>query len=193
MQIVETTNHAAQAIDRLTDQFKGKVKIEGLITAIVNQLQDIETAAYQVIHGTYLGDAIGVQLDRVGKIVGAERQGRSDEDYENYIYAKIGQNVSNGTREDLIAIFNLLTGSTRSHYMNIGGGACAIMANLDISALNTDDIKTFCQEVLCVGVRLDYVGWFDDDEAFGFAGDINALGFGTLADLSLGGKLSSLV
>lgn len=189
----QINTHSDDAVNRLTDQFLNQPNIEGLIRSFVNQYQEIEDAAFQIIEGTFLDDAEGAQLDRLGKIVGARRQGRSDEDYFNYIIAKIGQNTSHGTKEELISIFNLLTSSPTSYYSNLGNGVCSIMASIDISSLNTEDIRTFCQEVLCVGVRLDTIGWYNDTDAFGFFENPDALGFGDLSDPLVGGELASLV
>lgn len=187
------TDHTDLALDRLATQFKGKPKIAGLITAFVEQYQAHEDCINGLLTLRYLDAASGEQLDGLGAIVGAPRGGRTDEDYKNLIIAKIGRNTSRGLPENLIAVFNLLTGSTRSHFLPYFPASCDIYANVDISALNVEDIYDFCQEVLAAGVKLGHIGWFDDEEAFGFAGDPTALGFGDTADPLVGGKFASIV
>lgn len=47
----------------------------------------------------------GVQLDRIGALVGAARSGLQDGPYRAYLRAKIRANKSNGSPKDVIAVF----------------------------------------------------------------------------------------
>lgn len=192
-EIVQITDHSDQAVDRLASQFKGKAKIEGLITAFTDQLQELENVGIDLLQDRYLDTAVGDQLDIIGAIVGQTRDGRSDDSYRNRIIAKIGQNTSKGLPENLISVFNLLTDSTRSVYLPYYPACTYILANLDISALDTDDILTFCQFVLPAGVRLGLIGYYVEDEYFGFYADARATGFGEISDPTTGGKFAEIV
>ncbi len=112
MALTETTTHVNEALARLLEQFKGKPRIEALLDLYVDQVQEIEVALYDVITETVLSTAIGTQLDNLGAVVNAERQGLSDADYRTVIRARIRVNLSSGTAADLIAITALLIPST---------------------------------------------------------------------------------
>ncbi|MCG8433501.1 MAG: DUF2612 domain-containing protein [Gammaproteobacteria bacterium] len=99
-------------LPKLLTQFKEKPNIEAILRVILKQVQDLEDAAFVLLTGTLLPNAVGNQLDRVGQIVGESRQGRGDADYRVGLSARILLNLSNGTIEELIAIVNVMTSGT---------------------------------------------------------------------------------
>lgn len=67
------SDHIARAKERLIEQYKGKLKIEGVVEAVIAPLQDIEDVLEQLKVERWIDSAIGVQLDKIGVIVGAAR------------------------------------------------------------------------------------------------------------------------
>lgn len=100
------TDHATQALARLAQQYKGKPLIEGLISLLCTQIQEIEDAIWQMASERLLDNAIGAQLDRLGGILGQTRGAYTDEEYRLILRAKVLINRSSGTAEELIAIFS---------------------------------------------------------------------------------------
>jgi hypothetical protein len=84
------------------------VKLNAYITALLSEVQTAEDAALATLIGRYLDNAIGVQLDGLGDLVGEERLGRSDDDYRNAIRVRIFQNQSSGTPEEMLTLLRLL-------------------------------------------------------------------------------------
>jgi hypothetical protein len=113
MAITHNTGVIATALSRLLAQFQGKPRIEALITAWMTEFQKIEDAFWAVFVGRLLqNNPAGNILDELGGIVGQPRQGFSDAVYALLISARIATNRSDGKRESLISISQLLTPST---------------------------------------------------------------------------------
>ncbi len=194
--VSQITDHVDQALDRLVYQFKDKTLISGLITSFVEQNQTLENVFDELFTNRILENAMGQQLDNLGTIVGQERNGENDDDYRIALQAKIGENNSKGTPESLIAVFNLLTGSTFSQVLPAYPAEVGIFANVDLSDLDTAAIFEVCQRVIPGGVRLYGIGSYNVDDsgtaAFGFEGDANAAGFGDANDSTVGGAFATL-
>ena len=87
--------------------------IGALLAAIVDQLQHVENELFAVDNGRMYFDgtgspAEGAQLDGIGQLVGIERNGMTDTAYRMFITAKIAQNNSSGTIEEIIYLVRLL-------------------------------------------------------------------------------------
>lgn len=102
------TDHVAQALSRLAQQYRGKPRLAGMVAVLGKQVQEIEDMLFSILDET-VDLAVGAQLDVLGRIVGEERLGDGDDDYRLRIKAGILLNVSSGAPEELLAIFRLLT------------------------------------------------------------------------------------
>ena len=171
MTIENDNNVVADSTARLTSIFKGKTRIEGLLRAFLTGHQNVENALQTMLEERSLLTAVGAQLDIIGEIVGQPREGRSDEEYLNYIIAKIGQNTSKGTATEVITIFNLLTGSTNPLLIELADATIEIYSDIDISGLDTDALYVFMGEVVSAGVKIGAIGFSapaEGEKYFGF-------------------------
>ena len=197
--IVKITDHGSEAVDRLVTQFKDKERITGIVEAIGGQIQGLEDVSCDLIDDRKIDTAEGVQLDKIGKIVGRRRLGLSDASYRQVIKAQIGINTSNGHLEDLFFVFNLITGSTQSIYVPYQVAMLEIYANTDISSLDIGQLYADLQRTVPGGVRVHAIGWFDggggtgEDEAFSFAESLTGKGFSDVNDPEVGGKLAQIL
>jgi hypothetical protein len=112
--VTPITTHAADALARLLQQFKDKPRIEALLNAINAEVQTYEDEVMDLSDVLDIDLMGGVNLDHIGDIVTQDREGRNDADYRQAIRDKIARNVSSGTPDELIEIFEFLTGSTLS-------------------------------------------------------------------------------
>lgn len=103
---------ATVPLDRLITQYKNKPRLRALLKSYLDELDEVAVAIEQVRVAFRLGDAIGAQLDILGKIVGAMRQGLVDADYELLIRAYVRAQKSEGKPEDLYAVFRILLDGT---------------------------------------------------------------------------------
>lgn len=103
------TDHIAQAQNRLLTQYRDKPNFLKLIAVFAGRTQVVENAIWSVYTGRKLANAIGAQLDGIGRIVGLARseipQAADDEVYRVWLKSWIAINFSSGTKPDLIALF----------------------------------------------------------------------------------------
>jgi hypothetical protein len=197
LNLVHNTQYENEAAGRLTGQFQNLTKIDGFIRAFAHQYQLEEDAIWQLFSQRSLAAAIGVQLDMVGAVVNVSRRGRNDADYRLAIYGQIAINTSQGTPEDLIGIFNLLTNSQKSLITFVYPAEVGIFSDHDISGLNLPLIYNICQSII-PGGKLFGIGSYNSDgsgdPAFAFdGGDVaNVDGFGNADNPAIGGKFATL-
>ncbi len=103
------TSHEDAAAELLTDRFRGKLVIDGVVRALAKQKDGEESIIWDVLEGRTLDDAEGVWLDFLGKIAGELRRGRSDTDYRYAIRVRIRVNRSKGRAVDVIDVARLLS------------------------------------------------------------------------------------
>jgi len=102
-------DHEQQAYDRLLEQFKDKPNVMALLKGWMKGVQTTEDSLFDLLNNRSIQTAIGVQLDNIGKLVGAKRKGRSDESYREFIQLQILINNSEGTPSDILEILSLIT------------------------------------------------------------------------------------
>ena len=186
-------DHVLQALDRLLQQYREQPRIASVITALVDEIQDLENAVADTYDGRWLELAAGKVLDDVGTIVNQARLGFDDARYRSLIKAKIGQNVSQGNPERVIQVAQLLIGATLVHFQEQYPAGYTLAANADIPP---NLINLFYEELDRVdpaGVRLEHLICFDPDEPFAFEGGPGpALGFGDSTNPATGGMLAKV-
>jgi len=114
MSVEHVTDHEDQGVALLVSQFRNKPLIEILVRALMEQVQDLEDALWDLLVNRAIDTADGAQLVVIGKIVG-QPQGTFDQDtYRTWIKARVLVNRSSGTVDDMVAIVNavLPTGAT---------------------------------------------------------------------------------
>jgi hypothetical protein len=106
------TDHVAEALERLPQQFKTDTSVVSLLTALVRPCQSLETALQDMLVDRAVDTAVGAQLDIIGRLVGQARNGLDDDVYRLHIKARIKTSRSHGTVADLLTIAKLVIGST---------------------------------------------------------------------------------
>lgn len=185
--LVYIPNHLAQAVARLSAQFRDKTLIIGLVQSLLGPIQYQEDSLFALLSDGSFDTAIGVQLDGFGEIVGEARQGRADDVYRIALKARTGRNTSEGTPEDVINVFNLLTGSTQTQLLEQSPAVITLTGNVNFST-NALAIKAFMQKVVAAGVRIDWIANPNPGgPPFGFLGVPGASGFGDALNPGNGG------
>lgn len=186
------TDHIQQAKDKLREQYKGKPYIAALITAWGGQIQELEEVLFNLSTQRTITGGFGYQLDLLGELLDTPRDGRSDEEYRIVLLAKVAKNISRGTPEDVIGVFKILTSSAKAQLSDAFLGETYLLAD---HPLTQDEVNFILREMLYVdsaGVRINAIGSFDPDDSFAMAGGDLAKGFGSLSDVTKGGKFATI-
>lgn len=108
MPLTQELDHEGKGVARFLDIFKDKVKFAALLKTYLRQIQDLEDATHEVILERFLDNAVGVQLDIIGKLVGRPRGSQvADTDYKQALAVQIRINRSSGTPEDVLDVLRL--------------------------------------------------------------------------------------
>lgn len=190
----EITNHVELAWNRLIQQYKQSQSLKDLIEALVNPIQGLETVFQDLSDGRTIEVATGTLLDRLGDIVGIDRVvGQDDDAYRLAIKTKVVENVSQGEPERLISVYKILLSASLVHLCECFPAAVGMMSDVDISTQDEiDNLFAKIKRIAPAGVRIDYLGSFDETEPFAMAGDLIGAGFGSTADALAGGKFATL-
>lgn len=132
-------------------------------------LQELEAVLFTLRDQRSLGAAVGVQLDRIGTILGLARTSSVDADYRSDLYVQAGINVGNGTVEEILAVAASLSGVTRAQ-LTEGSTATAILLLLG-TLVPGASVRTRFRSIRPAGVRMVIE-----------AGSLNPFVFGADAD-----------
>jgi Protein of unknown function (DUF2612) len=116
MEVTKITNHVQQALDRLLQQYKDRPNITGLITAVVQHVQQLENAIFPLDQYRQLLYAYGQQLDNLGEIIGLKRNGLTDAEYLVLLIGTIAENNSDSTAPTLLNVVQLVFQSNQIFY-----------------------------------------------------------------------------
>lgn len=190
MTVSKITNHQAQARDRLIEQYKQSTKLISILDSFNGETQDIEDALHSLFEGRWIDQAFGQVLDDFGELIGQKRLGFGDAFYKILIYVKLGANISQGETERVIDIYKIITRADIAQLREQYPAGMTLLSNGTINPITAQFIYTQLQSVVGAGIRIDRIGEFSDSP-FGFAGAPTAIGFGTVADSSIGGTWAS--
>lgn len=165
-------NYVAAALSRLITQYKTAINLQNLLTAIVQPLDGIEGALTEMNTLRYLPDAVGAQLDLIGRIVGLPRPpGLSDEQYLLELYGQIKINTSQGQPEQAIQVFQLFTGATQVRLFEWYPARVQIQsAYIPPDQAAVDTIIAAVDATLPAGVATEGFVSYDASTPFGYAG-----------------------
>ena len=136
--IPSTVDCTQEQIDRLTDAFRGRTNIEGIVSALGASLQNLETCVFDFYTKRRLDTATNDALDKLGALVGQTRDGLPDADYREAIRLRIAINKSDGRAVDIVNITNMLLTQVGAS----GGYLEGEEASFQIEALNATAITT---------------------------------------------------
>ena len=191
--IAQITDHIDAAKRRLLQQYKDSPRLASLTEILFGQqVQDLEYAAYEFYGRLDIDNAEGVQLDRIGSVVGLTRIGWEDDLYWILLKAKIGKNVSHGTVEDVINVWRLIAQADRVQIIETHPAQIDLYSDTPIAGDLSEFVRNLMQKVVAAGVRVDFLAIiFSPTNAFGFdPDDPNVLGFGDLNDPGVGGEFA---
>lgn len=189
---IKITTHIEDSLSRIIEQYKCSPSMQAMIEAIVDQVQILEDESFGLFSRLDLANATGVLLDQYGTIIGLDRNGLDDDTYRLFLFAKIGQNTSNGEPERVIDAYKLLSNSSQVHLQEYFPAGIGLSGDGDFNNASLEDVYEVIQSIVAAGVRVDSLVSSDPDCYFVFDGDLDGEGFSEDDQLN-GGCISELL
>lgn len=109
--INKSEEFASEGVALLPMQFYNKENITKLSQIACSRLQDMHNRIVDVATKRLLENATGEQLDEIGRQMNIYRlQEQTDEQYRSMIYMFIYAQISESTRDEIVALLKLFTG-----------------------------------------------------------------------------------
>jgi hypothetical protein len=198
-------NHTELAQTQLFEQFHQSTRVNALVASNVNRLQELEAICFTYLTGTYLLNAVGESLDRIGLLVGESRvENATDITYRQKIIERITINRCQGNVEEVDEDGNLIGGilyvskalqefTSTTDLIIEGNGFCYIFT--DGSVPITLEMARIIQRACPAGVKVTIAATTPDPFLWEEYGEPTFVGAGFseyLIDDHIGGILSEI-
>lgn len=198
MALAEKFTHVLEGQSRLVAQFKDDLGLLGMLEAYLTQVQELEYVFFRlldiVVDST---NQTGAQLDLIGRIVGENRNGKTDENYLRAIQARIVINRASGLPDEVLRVL-ALTYPDNARELTEHFPASIVASLSDTFTGDIEALADLIRQVRAAGVRQDLEYTVaEDTETFSFAsGDTaetdSSAGFANDAGTT-GGKFADVV
>lgn len=136
----------------------GDSNTQKAIRALLSPAPDLVIAMHQVLTLRSVDNALGAQLDVLGRIVGRPRNGITDDEvYRRLVRAQISANKSDGTNADILTIARLVVADPDATFVLRNEGAAGFVLAVGGIALDEDIAAVLLELLLRAtsgGVRL---------------------------------------
>lgn len=179
-------NYVNDAKELIIDQFKGSSNINKILNVVIDVAQEYENIIVESAQAVLFENAIGDQVDEMGRQMGVVRRVEDDAEYKAVIALKTVRRSNDGTRD---TIYNNLVQNVSESVQFVQG----LDNQLDINLINpcSDDANVINEilDLLPINTRYRIVSL--QTPHFGFGDDDT--GYGTTADETVGGKIGSQI
>lgn len=197
---VKIASYIKRGLALVITQLQGKTKFESLLSSYLAEMDEIETALWQIQEERWLDTAEGEQLDGIGRIVGSARNGASDDRYRLRLRARILILLSSGTIPEILAVFRLLIDESASltytafypaaYQVRVDGQALEDFELIELS----DALTETCPAGVNAQLRYQVS---DDEDTFTFSASSSlesdaSAGFGDTSNAATGGEFSGV-
>lgn len=125
-------DHEDIALSRFTQQYEDAENLKNLVRLSARRTQALEEVLWDLLRLRNTPLAVGEQLDRLGRIVGERRLGRSDSDYRSGIILRITLNRSSGDPETIIEFLRALSGAETVIFKEVFPASLELFVNEDL-------------------------------------------------------------
>jgi len=195
-----------QSIALLLSQYSESPLLQGLLCAIVDQEQEIDDAAAAVYERVLdVGNAEGVNLEILGRIVGEVRNGETDALFRRAILTRVLVNRSQGRLEDLIDIirtYAALTGADSVWIQDVQPARLEVRVNAELVVPGAGLLARL-KRAKAAGVALSLIVgtpgvpanrlFILGDSSDAYPNDNTTQGMGDTLDAAVGGYLSTVL
>ena len=143
----------------LLSQYRESPRVQALVRACAGAAQKVEDIGFDFLVSTTLSAASGWVLDQWGVIVGESRGALDDTDYRRFLQARILANLSEGTTDDLIEVFEIVAGpgDVRQYDLYPAALALAVYREEPLSDAIRARIRAIMDDIRPAGVGLTLI------------------------------------
>jgi len=161
----QITNYEEITAELPIEQFKNKPNFIEFIKALSMHANDIEDAMFRLKLTRRIDTAVGLELDVIGVIVGAEREGLDDEEFRDDIRFYIALNTSGGEPEILMGALALFSKSKVSSIQEYF--PASVIGYIDDIKKITPSLNVKMQKICAGGVK--WMGTIIGEDPFGWS------------------------
>lgn len=130
------------------------------------QLEELDSNIREMSEQFDIDNASGAELDRIGKLLGEDRGGNSDDVYRQYIKLRTMLNTANGTIEDIIKFVKFFYSSETVHLVpNYPAGLRILHDGFN----DTLDFNRIIKQIVGAGISYDTRELFNMSDEFPFS------------------------
>jgi hypothetical protein len=166
---VQNLQHVAEGVSHLIDLFRHGPRNQAAVQAVLDEVQELENAAWAVYNAFDPDTAVGQALDFMGRLVGEPRLSRTDDDYRRAIRVRLLVNYSDGTIEQLLEIVAGFLDETEAVVSLDEYYPAAVVVEVlgDQEGISITDLHRLLFAAKAGGVRLNTVVADEDPDAIG--------------------------
>ncbi len=202
--IVPITTHQTDAKARLPGWLADSTNFRAFLDVLVAPYQDIEDLLISLLDGHSIENAIGVQLDVIGRILDSVRTslGQPDADYRSQLFGRAAELSKAGEVETLISTWLGIWEPIRVLYDEFQPAAFELIAELLVDPEDPDQDAAAVsaiarakgggiRAILAIGVPIMFL-WGDsaDADGSGDLADAPDTGWGDSADADANGDIT---
>ena len=154
------------------NQFLDSVNINKFLSIFADVATEIEELYVALSEAFLIENAEGVQLDIIGELLGVDRNGADDETYRGKMAVAIAGLASNGSRDSIVRMVELVTGATPSVFKGLYHDIYLYIKEscYEPSEIGPDIGQYFPLNTqgMIVVTPFSPFGYEGDDEAFGY-------------------------
>lgn len=133
--VVHITDHEASGLALLIPEYQDTPRWQAWVASMLISVQEIETAEFDVWEIVLnIDEAVGAQLDLIGRIVREDRDGRTNDLYRRAISVRILINKSQGRIEELVLIVRTFEGPSFAGLVRVRENTTVQGAHLEVRA-----------------------------------------------------------
>jgi hypothetical protein len=205
MALATISNMSELAKARVLAQYQpATTRFVALVTELAGQVQEAETAIFGLLAQLSVATASGLWLERLGAIVGENREGLTDDGlssdgYRAFINGRVLANKSQGTVEELYAISHAAAPVNTFALSEQPPAAMQLVVGNAMTDLVAQRFARLLGVARAVGVRLSVLyNTLPDSNTFTFSSGTSleassTLGFGDSSNPSTGGGMASAI
>lgn len=159
-------DHVLEGISHLIEFFRYGPRNQAVLTAILDQVQELENAFWVMQFAFDPNSASGDQLLKLGAIVGEPQLGRTDEEYRAAIRVRIKINRSNGKAAELYEIGLLMLPDVLQTITEYAPMSLVYEFRGDLGDVTLETLARSLRQAKLGGVRLDAVHALEDADSF---------------------------